>query len=94
MNTLAGVFLVVGSFWILLAAIGIVRLPDLYCRLHASTKAPSLGLLFVFVGAALVVASGLEILETMVAVFFIFLTNPIAAHLLSRNHMNIDKQKN
>jgi multicomponent Na+:H+ antiporter subunit G len=76
-----------GSFWIFVAALGLVRLPDLFCRMHAATKASTLGLLFLFLGGILADFSLWALLQLGTAIFFVFLTNPIAAHLLSRNAM-------
>jgi len=47
------VLILLGSFFILVAAIGILRFKDLYARLHATTKATSFGLLLLLVGVSL-----------------------------------------
>lgn len=76
--------LVAGALFALVAAIGIVRLPDLYSRMHAASKAGTVGsgLLLLAVG---VHSQDLSILARALAGFVFFvLTAPISAHLLAR----------
>ena len=48
-----GGFIITGSLFILLAAVGILRLPDLLTRMHATTKAAALGVMLIMLAAAL-----------------------------------------
>jgi len=76
--------LLVGALFSLVASIGIVRLPDLYSRMHAASKAGTVGsgLLLLAVG---VHSQDLPILARALAGFVFFvLTAPISAHLLAR----------
>lgn len=85
MSTVAADILVVlGAVFMAEAALGLVRFPDLFSRMHAASKATSLGMGLLLAGLA--VASGrLEVaLKALVVVVFIFLTMPVAAHLLGR----------
>ncbi|SMC96887.1 multicomponent Na+:H+ antiporter subunit G [Rhizobium sp. RU36D] len=78
------VIIVVGAFFSLVAAIGINRLPDLYTRMHAASKAGTIGsgLLLLAVG---VHAADLATLSRALAGFFFFiLTAPVSAHLLAK----------
>ncbi|MGZ9721115.1 monovalent cation/H(+) antiporter subunit G [Rhizobium miluonense] len=78
------VILLAGALFSLIAAIGIVRLPDLYSRMHAASKAGTVGsgLLLLAVG---IHSQDLSILVRALAGFVFFvLTAPIAAHLLAR----------
>lgn len=78
------VILIAGALFSLIAAIGIVRLPDLYSRMHAASKAGTVGsgLLLLAVG---IHSQDLSILARALAGFVFFaLTAPIAAHLLAR----------
>ena len=63
---LASLSLLVGAFFILLAAVGLVRLPDLYCRLHAATKPQILGLILIVIALALSVRSWAALLLLLV----------------------------
>lgn len=76
--------IVFGAFFSLVAAIGINRLPDLYTRMHAASKAGTIGsgLLLLAVG---VHAADLATLSRALAGFFFFvLTAPVSAHLLAK----------
>jgi multicomponent Na+:H+ antiporter subunit G len=78
---LAGGFLLGGLFFSVVAAVGVLRLPDLYCRAHALGKAMTLGMVFFLLAVGLAVpdASWFKIL---VAIAFQFVTIPVASHLL------------
>ncbi|WP_137390300.1 monovalent cation/H(+) antiporter subunit G [Rhodoligotrophos defluvii] len=78
------VCIVLGSFLCLSAAVGILRFPDVYARMHAASKAGTLGLGFLFL-ASTVHFGNLEItIRAAVGVLFFVLTAPISAHLLAR----------
>lgn len=82
---LAMICLLIGVGFVLTAGIGLVRLPDVLCRSHAVAKAMTLGVILLLLGLWLTLGevekpSGLKIL---LAVFFQFLTIPVASHLLS-----------
>lgn len=73
-----------GSFFVLVAAVGVLRLPDLMMRMHASTKAGTLGagLILVSVGVAF---DEISVLTRVIAtIIFLLLTAPVAAHLIGR----------
>lgn len=76
--------ILLGAFFVLTAAIGLVRFPDLYSRLHASSKLVTLGSAGIFLGVALGF-SQTEALTRLVAVLlFQFLTTPLSAHLIAQ----------
>lgn len=81
---LAAVLILAGSLFAILAAIGLLRLPDLYTRMHAASKAGSVGSGMMLVALALVSHDGGEALRAIAAVFFFLLTAPISAHLLAK----------
>lgn len=79
-----GILIVIGAFFALVAAIGIVRLPDLYTRMHAASKAGTLGSGLLLLALALD-ADDLGIATRALAgILFLMLTAPISAHLLAR----------
>ncbi len=88
--------LIAGALFMLLASIGLLRFPDTYTRLHASTKSASLGILLILAGTGLVFGDIGVWLKEMLAVIFIFITVPIASHVIARvaHYMNIPKWKN
>ncbi|AHK79875.1 sodium:proton antiporter [Ectothiorhodospira haloalkaliphila] len=84
-DVVVSLFLLIGAGFMFVAALGLLRMPDLPMRLHATTKAGALG------GGLMVIAVGLEFFgDVAVAaraaaiIIFIVLTAPIAAHLIGR----------
>jgi multicomponent Na+:H+ antiporter subunit G len=84
LDVLSALFLVAGGFFCLVAGIGIVRLGDIYIRMHASTKAGTLGIALIAVAMMLHARSVLEILEPLFVFLFMILTIPIGSHLIGR----------
>jgi multicomponent Na+:H+ antiporter subunit G len=83
-NILAGIFVVMGAGFALIAAIGILRLPDFYTRIHAASKAGTVGSVLALLALAIVSDESAEVLRAIAAIVFFFLTAPISAHLLGR----------
>lgn len=81
---LAGVLLILGAVFTLLAAIGVVRLPDLYTRMHAASKAGVVGGGLILLAVAVVSMDAAVALRAIMGVIFLILTTPVAAHLLAR----------
>jgi multicomponent Na+:H+ antiporter subunit G len=81
---LAAVAVLAGAVFGLLAAIGVVRLPDLYTRLHAASKAGVVGSGLILIAVALISTDGPVVLRAGLGVIFLLLSTPIAAHLLAR----------
>lgn len=78
--------IVVGSFFIFVGSFGLVRLSDLYCRLHAPTKATTLGMGALLVSSVLyfTVTTGSISLHEVLVTIFLFITAPASAHMLAR----------
>ena len=81
---MVGILLIIGAIFSLGAAIGLLRLPDLYTRMHAASKAGTLGAGFGFIAIALASLDGSVILRAFAGFVFLLLTAPISAHLLAR----------
>ena len=78
-----GAFLIlVGSIFLLLGAIGIFRMPDLYNRLQAGTKASTLGAMSVVLGVGLLQPDWL--IKLIIIILFIGFANPLSSHALAR----------
>ena len=73
-----------GVFFMLVAAIGVLRLPDLYQRLHASSKAATLGVALILAAVALDSAEMGVVTRCVVAIAFFILTAPVGGHLIAR----------
>lgn len=80
----SGALVVAGAFLAAVGALGVVRLPDVFGRMHAATKPPTLGLVLVAVGAALQLRDVTEITVLVLVVGLQFLTAPVGAHLVGR----------
>jgi multicomponent Na+:H+ antiporter subunit G len=81
---LSAVFLISGAFFIFVAALGMFRLPDLYTRMHAATKSISLGIGCLLIGTVIYFATLLIMLKAVAIILFIFMTMPVASHMISR----------
>ncbi len=83
-DLLSGLFLIVGAAFIFIAALGAVRFPDFYTRMHAVSKATTLGLGCMLVGVAIALPSLGLAAKVLAVVLFLFLTTPVAAHMIGR----------
>lgn len=81
---LGGGLLIVASLFSALAALGMLRFPDVYTRLHAASKAGALGLGLVFLAVAVVSLDIAVAVRALLGLFFILATAPVSAHLLAR----------
>ena len=81
---IAGLFLAGGAFFLLASAIGMLRLPDFYCRLHASGNSETLGGMLSFMGLVIYEGLTLTSLKMIMIFLLIFLGNPIGTHILSK----------
>lgn len=87
---LAAALIVIGAFFLLVGAIGMVRLPDFYMRLHAPTKSSTLGVGGVLL-ASLVVgwAQGQFGVAELLITLFVFVTAPVSANLLAQAALHL-----
>lgn len=80
----AGLLMIGGTAFMLIAALGLLRLPDLYTRMHAVTKAGTLGIGLVLVAAAVAFGEVSVATRALVALLFVLLTAPVSAHMIGR----------
>ncbi|KEF35579.1 cation:proton antiporter [Deinococcus sp. RL] len=73
-----------GAFFVLTAAIGVVRFPDLYSRLHASSKLVTLGSAGIFLGVAFALNDAAAFTRLAAVLLFQFLTTPLSAYLIAQ----------
>lgn len=73
-----------GGFFCVLAAVGLLRMPDVYCRMQAATKAGTLGVGCMVLAVATHFASLHVVLESVLVIGMLFITAPIASHLIAR----------
>ena len=84
LEILAGLCLLLGGGFALIAGIGVLRLPDVFTRLHASTKAGTLGVGLIVAALALVTDDARVASKAAGAVAFLLATAPVGAHLIGR----------
>lgn len=79
-------FIVIGAFLSLVTAFGMIRLPDVYTRIHAASKAATLGVMSILIGTFLYfyLYDGHFNSRIILGILFIFLTSPVGGHLISR----------
>ena len=83
-NYIATLFVLIGTFFMVVSAIGILRLPDFYIRMSAITKAGTLGIGFIVFGIGLHFNEMLIFIKTISIIIFILLTSPVAAHVIGQ----------
>ncbi|MHA6492943.1 Na+/H+ antiporter subunit G [Pseudomonas borbori] len=86
---LIAVFLLVGSLFALVGAIGLYRLPDFFMRLHGPTKATTLGVGGMVIASLIFFSTrgdGLSMHELLITLF-LFITAPVSAHMLAKAAM-------
>lgn len=84
-----GILFVVGAALMLIAGIGIVRQPDAFIRMHASTKVGTLSTMLIMLGVALHFGDPVVVFKVVLIVLFLFLTAPIGAHMIGRAALRI-----
>ncbi len=93
MSILSDILLGLGIFVCVISVIGLLRFPDVYTRLHAGTKATTLGSLLVVSGIIVGFLPEIDdsefmiIIHALIAVMLIIFTNPISAHAIARAAM-------
>jgi multicomponent Na+:H+ antiporter subunit G len=83
-DALTGIMWIAGPAFALLAAVGLLRMPDVFTRMQASTKASTLGLGCLLVGAALQLGDFGSFIRVASIGAFILLTTSVAAHVIAR----------
>jgi multicomponent Na+:H+ antiporter subunit G len=81
---LSGALLVIGTTFMFLAAVGLVRQPDIYLRMSATSKATSLGVGSVLLAAAIYFGDFAITARALAAIIFIMICTPVAAHMIGR----------
>jgi multicomponent Na+:H+ antiporter subunit G len=87
------IFILAGSFFILVASIGMVRFKDLTSRLHAATKAPSFGIFLIVIGVSIFFNQPVVYIKGLFIVLFIYLTAPLGAHAIIKSFKDSEDEK-
>ncbi|NJM33541.1 MAG: monovalent cation/H(+) antiporter subunit G [Rhodomicrobium sp.] len=84
-ETLIAILILAGSFFAVIAAIGVLRLPDVLIRMHASTKAGTLGCGLILLAVAIHWGSQTGVVvKALAAIAFLLVTAPVGAHMIGR----------
>lgn len=83
-NILIALFLIGGLFFFLVGTVGLIRLPDVFTRMHATTKSDTLGAGLIIVAAMIHLGWDIVVIKLLFILIFIWITNPTAAHIISK----------
>ena len=83
-DLVTGLVWIAGAAFALLAAVGVLRMPDVFTRMQASTKASTLGLGCLLIGAALQLGDVSSVIRLISIGAFLLLTTPVSAHVIAR----------
>ncbi|SOC79088.1 multisubunit sodium/proton antiporter, MrpG subunit [Salinimicrobium sediminis] len=83
-DTIIGIIATLGTLFVLLAGVGILRMPDTYLRMAVTTKAATLGIGLILVAAAVYFNDLSTTTRVLAVIIFILLTAPVGAHLIGK----------
>ena len=86
-DLLALLAILLGLFFFLSGSIGLLRLPDLFCRLHALAKADNVGLAGITIGVALIDASLVNVLKLLLIWVLVLAASAVSSHLIARHSL-------
>lgn len=81
---IAALFMLGGAIFFIASAVGMMRLPDFYTRIHASGNSETLGCMLSFIGLMIYEGATLTSLKMAIVFIVVFLANPIGSHILSK----------
>jgi multicomponent Na+:H+ antiporter subunit G len=84
MEIACGIFLLLGSIFSFISALGVLRFPDFLLRMHASTKAGTMGISLILIAIVIQNPSFLVVIKTILIILFIFITAPVGAQMIAR----------
>jgi multicomponent Na+:H+ antiporter subunit G len=93
LKLIGAIITLIGSMFLFLGALGLVRMPDVYNRIQAGTKASTLGTILSLLGIGLIMPfwGG----KLLILIFFVLITNPVSSHVLGRaaHHIGVPLDK-
>ncbi|RXK17398.1 Na+/H+ antiporter subunit G [Macrococcus sp. DPC7161] len=89
-HIILALLILIGSIMALISAIGIIRFEDIYTRSHAATKSSTLAVLLTLTGVFIyfIVNDGYVSFRLLLGIMFLYLTSPVAGHLITRAAYN------
>lgn len=89
---IAIIFIILGVFFYTVGTIGLIRMPDVFCRLHATTKCDTMGSGLSLLGVIIYYGFSIVSLKMFIIMMFIFLTTPTASHIIAKAAFNQDPE--
>ncbi|HMQ94308.1 MAG TPA: monovalent cation/H(+) antiporter subunit G [Amaricoccus sp.] len=83
-DSIAAFLFVAGGFFCMVAGIGLIRLNDVFARMHAATKAGTLGLGLICIAVMVKAGSLLHVAEALFVFLFMIASAPVGSHLIGR----------
>ncbi len=85
---------IAGAAFVLLGSFGLIKLPDFYTRLHAPTKATTLGMGLLLIASLILtsITQGTLSFHQLLITLFLFITAPVTAHMLAKSALHLDIQ--
>lgn len=77
-------FMLIGTAFILIAGLGILRMPDLFLRMSMTTKAATIGVGSILVACMIFFEDGASVAKAFAIIIFMLLTSPVSAHMIGR----------
>lgn len=81
---IASIFLISGAFFFLVGVLGLIRMPDVFSRIHTTTKGDTLGVGLIILGLMVLYGFSFTVLRLAVLLIITWLTTPTAAHLIAK----------
>jgi len=82
MSLVGNIFITIGTLFLFLSGLGILRMPDIFNRLQAGTKATTLGLLSILIGVGFIHPGWFP--KLIILALFVLFTNPVGSHYLAK----------
>lgn len=79
---------VCGAFFFMVSTVGLIRMPDAFCRMHATTKSDTLGAGLILLALAIHHGFSIVSVKLFLVIAFVWLTNPTAAHIIAKAKYN------
>lgn len=83
-NIISIIFIFLGLFFVIAGTIGLIRLPDVFTRMHATGKCDTLGEGLILIGLLIYQGIDLVSVKLLFLIIFIFIANPVATHAVTR----------
>jgi len=80
---IAGVFLALGGFFVMVGGVGMLRMPDLYTRMHAASVTETIGTLLIMIGLMMLTGWTLASFKLFAILMFLLFTGPVAAYAVA-----------